>query len=59
MHTMYALMSTWLTTTRADDSLDVANGGQGGGEPKWSMHDMYMCYDCLPTHLNTCTDFEQ
>ena len=28
MHAMYALMNTWLMTTRADGSLDAANGGQ-------------------------------
>ena len=33
-HAMYALMNTWLTTTREDSSLDAANGGQYGGEPK-------------------------
>ena len=33
-HAMYALMNTWLTTTRTDSSLDAVNGGQYGGEFK-------------------------
>ena len=28
MHAMYALINTWLMTTRADGSPDGANGGQ-------------------------------